>query len=100
MLPARRHHPGARARPCACSGGQACAAEAARPPHGDEHVRPRRQGYFRRCRATGKSDRMTFRIAEAFARLARESRAGLIPFVMAGDPDPETSLAIVKALPQ
>ena len=43
---------------------------------------------------------MTRRIADRFAALAREGRAGLIPFVMAGDPDPETSLAIVKALPQ
>ena len=43
---------------------------------------------------------MTRRIADRFATLAREGRAGLIPFVMAGDPDPATSLAIVKALPQ
>jgi tryptophan synthase alpha chain len=43
---------------------------------------------------------MTRRIADRFAALAREGRAGLIPFVMAGDPDPATSLAIVKALPQ
>jgi tryptophan synthase alpha chain len=43
---------------------------------------------------------MTGRIAEKFAALARGGRAGLIPFVMAGDPDPATSLAIVKALPQ
>jgi tryptophan synthase alpha chain len=43
---------------------------------------------------------MTRRIADRFAALAREDRAGLIPFVMAGDPDPATSLAIVKALPQ
>jgi len=43
---------------------------------------------------------MTRRIVDRFAALAREGRAGLIPFVMAGDPDPATSLAIVKALPQ
>jgi len=43
---------------------------------------------------------MTSRIDRRFAALAREGRAGLIPFVMAGDPDPATSLAIVKALPQ
>jgi tryptophan synthase alpha chain len=43
---------------------------------------------------------MTARIADTFAALARDGRAGLIPFVMAGDPDPATSLAIVKALPQ
>jgi tryptophan synthase alpha chain len=43
---------------------------------------------------------MTRRIADRFAALSREGRAGLIPFVMAGDPDPATSLAVVKALPQ
>ena len=43
---------------------------------------------------------MTRRIADRFAALAREGRAGLIPFVMTGDPDPATSLAIVMALPQ
>jgi tryptophan synthase alpha chain len=43
---------------------------------------------------------MTRRIAEKFAALAGDGRAGLIPFVMAGDPDPATALAIVRALPQ
>lgn len=39
------------------------------------------------------------RIAARFDDLAREGRAAFIPFVMAGDPDYETSLALVKALP-
>jgi tryptophan synthase alpha chain len=43
---------------------------------------------------------MTTRIDTRFAELAREGRAGLVAFVMGGDPDPTTSLAIVKALPQ
>ncbi len=43
---------------------------------------------------------MTTRIDRTFSRLAREDRSGLITFVMAGDPDPVTSTAIVKALPQ
>jgi tryptophan synthase alpha chain len=43
---------------------------------------------------------MTRRIAEKFAALVGDGRAGLIPFVMAGDPDPATALAIVRALPQ
>ena len=34
-----------------------------------------------------------------FAALKREGRAGLVTFVMAGDPDPDTSAAILKALP-
>jgi tryptophan synthase alpha chain len=43
---------------------------------------------------------MTTRIDSKFVELARDGRSGLIPFVMAGDPDLATSLAIVKALPQ
>ncbi|MGB2730086.1 MAG: tryptophan synthase subunit alpha, partial [Methylovirgula sp.] len=39
------------------------------------------------------------RIETRFAELARARRAGLVPFVMAGDPDLATSLAILKALP-
>ena len=40
------------------------------------------------------------RIDARFAALKREGRAGLVTFVMGGDPDPSTSLAILKALPQ
>jgi tryptophan synthase alpha chain len=39
------------------------------------------------------------RIDACFAALGREGRAGLATFVMAGDPDYETSAAILKALP-
>jgi len=39
------------------------------------------------------------RIGARFARLARENRAGFIAYVMAGDPDAETSLAILEGLP-
>jgi tryptophan synthase alpha chain len=39
------------------------------------------------------------RIDERFAALKREGRAGLLAFVTAGDPDYETSLAILKGLP-
>ena len=39
------------------------------------------------------------RIDERFAALKREGRAGLVAFVTAGDPDYETSLAILKGLP-
>ncbi len=35
-----------------------------------------------------------------FAQLKQEGRSAFVTFVMGGDPDPETSLAIVKALPQ
>ena len=39
------------------------------------------------------------RIDKRFAALKREGRAGLVTFITAGDPDYETSLAILKALP-
>jgi len=42
---------------------------------------------------------VTTRIDARFADLKREGRAAFVTFLMAGDPDPETSLAIIKALP-
>jgi len=39
------------------------------------------------------------RLDTSFAALKAENRAGLGIFITAGDPDPETSLAIMKALP-
>jgi tryptophan synthase alpha chain len=39
------------------------------------------------------------RIEARFAALRREGRAGLVTFVMAGDPDHATSAAILRALP-
>jgi tryptophan synthase alpha chain len=43
---------------------------------------------------------VTTRIDARFAQLKKEGRPAFVTFVMAGDPDPQTSLAIVKALPQ
>ena len=42
---------------------------------------------------------MTTRIDTRFAKCAAEGRAALVTFVMCGDPDLATSLAILKALP-
>jgi tryptophan synthase alpha chain len=42
---------------------------------------------------------MTTRIEQRFAALKREGRAALVTFVTAGDPDPATSLDILRALP-
>ena len=39
------------------------------------------------------------RIDARFAALKREGRAGFVAYVMAGDPDAETSLAVLKGLP-
>jgi tryptophan synthase alpha chain len=43
---------------------------------------------------------MTTRIDTRFAELKSQGRAAFVTFLMAGDPDPETSLAIFKALPK
>ncbi|MEA2931076.1 MAG: tryptophan synthase alpha chain [Hyphomicrobiales bacterium] len=42
---------------------------------------------------------MTTRIDRRFAALKADGRAALVTFLMAGDPDADASLAIVKALP-
>jgi len=43
---------------------------------------------------------MTGRIDRRFGALRKEGRAALVTFTMAGDPDYETSLAILKGLPK
>ena len=43
---------------------------------------------------------MTTRIEARFAKCRAEGRAALVTYVMAGDPDPETSLEILKSLPK
>src|SRR5260370_5212112 len=43
---------------------------------------------------------MTTRIDTRFAELKKGGRAAFVTFLMAGDPDPATSLEIIKALPK
>src|ERR1700727_267578 len=43
---------------------------------------------------------MTTRIDACFAQLMKQDRSAFITFLMAGDPDPATSLEIIKALPK
>ncbi len=43
---------------------------------------------------------MTTRMEKRFALCKAEGRAALVTFLMAGDPDPKTSLDLIKALPQ
>jgi tryptophan synthase alpha chain len=43
---------------------------------------------------------MTTRIDACFAALKKQGRSAFVTYVMAGDPDPETALAVVKALPK
>jgi tryptophan synthase alpha chain len=45
------------------------------------------------------SDRMTGRIAVRFAKLKAEGRGALMPFLEAYDPDPATSMAILRGMP-
>lgn len=42
---------------------------------------------------------MTDRISSCFAELAAQGRAGLVTYIMAGDPDRETARAILQGLP-
>src|SRR6476469_8987853 len=42
---------------------------------------------------------MTTRIDVRFAELKKQNRSAFITFLFAGDPDPDSSLAIIKALP-
>jgi tryptophan synthase alpha chain len=43
---------------------------------------------------------VTTRIDARFAELAKQGRSAFVTFLMAGDPDPKTSLDIIKALPE
>ena len=43
---------------------------------------------------------MTTRIDARFAQLKREGRSAFVTYLMAGDPDPQTSLELIKALPR
>ncbi len=43
---------------------------------------------------------MTTRIDARFAQLKKQGRSAFVTFLMAGDPDPATSLAIIKAMPK
>ena len=98
-LQARRHHPGARAGARHRQGARARAEKAEGSPDGRQSLRPRRQGPRHGRRASARQGAMTTRIDRRFAALKEEGRAALMTFIMAGDPDYETSLAIVKALP-
>src|SRR5439155_25735459 len=94
--PARRHHPGARAGACARPYRQDRADPAARPSDRDEHVRPWRQGHLRRRRPSRGP--VVSRIATRFAALREAGRGGLVTYLTAGDPDPDTSARLFAGL--
>ena len=79
---------------------RARAEAAARPPHGRQPLRPRRQGCAAGRRDAREAPVMTGRLSARFDRCRARQRAALVTFVTAGDPDHATSLEIVKALPQ
>src|SRR5262245_33382575 len=66
---------------------------------------------WRRCASVGARDcrndqpaapawhLMTTRIDQRFAELKQQGRAALVTFLTAGDPDPATSLAVLRELP-
>ena len=68
------------------------------PDHRDEPVRPRRQGRADHRAAHGGRP-VSGRIGARFAELREAGRAGLVTFLTAGDPDHETSLALLAGLP-
>ncbi|SME94243.1 tryptophan synthase, alpha chain [Tistlia consotensis] len=47
----------------------------------------------------GSAQRAGTRLGRRFAALKREGRAGLVTFVTAGDPDPDSAFEILKGLP-
>ena len=49
--------------------------------------------------STPKSTPMSTRIDRRFEELKSQGRAALVTFLTAGDPDPETSLALLRAVP-
>jgi tryptophan synthase alpha chain len=67
---------------------------------GGQSFGPRRQGFGVSRGISGKQDLMSTRIDKRFAALKKEGRAALVTFIMAGDPEYDTSLAIAKALPK
>ena len=96
---ARGHHPGAGAGARAGPRHGPRAGQAEGSADGDQSLRPRRQGSCLGRGVPREQGEMTTRIERRFAALRDEGRPGLVTFVTAGDPDHETSLAIVKALP-
>src|SRR5262249_19840856 len=96
----RRHHPRARTRPRHRQGYGARAKTAEGSSDGRQPLRPRRQGRAAGRRYPEGEEEVTTRIDARFAQLAKEGRSAFVTFVTAGDPDLQTSLDIIKALPK
>ncbi len=86
-------------RTCACPRGKAGTDSSRGSFDGRELERAGRQGRVYRRRSS-RTKVVTERIADCFARLKAEDRAGLAAFVTAGDPNPNVSLSILQGLPE
>src|SRR5690349_6067722 len=63
------------------------------PPSRCAHRLPRKRGRIRNA-----GNRSMSRIERRFAQLKQEGRAGLVVYLVAGDPDPDTSLALFEGV--
>src|SRR5215213_9003798 len=97
---AGRHSSGIGAGARDRQGGGARAQTSAGSPDGRQSFRPRRQGHSADHGNSEGQEEVTTRIDARFAELAKQGRSALVTYVMAGDPDPKTSLDIIKALPK
>src|SRR6185503_15031685 len=88
LQPARGHHPGAGALPCAGETSRTCAEEAEGSPDGGQPVRPRRQGPRQRGEASRPSrigGQALMRFIAWWNGLGRQKRTGwLIIFISVG----------------
>src|SRR5581483_4406187 len=69
------------------------------PRNGGGVTRGGRRSFGRQAVSLFRKEAAKTRIDERFAALRNEGRAGLVTFITAGDPDPATSLAILRSLP-
>ena len=92
--------PGAGAGACHRQGDGARAEAAEGSSDGGQSLRPRRQGHAASGGYLAGEEEVTTRIDARFAELKKQGRSAFITFLMAGDPDPATSLDIIKALPK
>ena len=97
---AGRHHPRAGIGACHRQGDGARAEAAEGSSDGGQPLRPRRQGHSAGGGDFEGQEEVTTRIDARFAELKKQGRSAFVTFLMAGDPDPATSLEIIKALPK
>src|ERR1051325_10372561 len=93
----RRHHPGARVRPCAGARTEARAGHVEGRHPARQSLGARRQGHAHRRQPHGHQVLMS-RIAASFEELRRARRKALIPYITAGDPSPQMTVPLLHAI--